>query len=194
MQRPENGKKLVTLGLFNSVPTADEVSHFMSLLLFRLNGALRSEAETAFSRYPHPLLGLQIRTGGSSANTHERVVFFTLDKVNSILSFVDSFVKNNQLSNVTLFLSTDSDEMAHAIRRKSKYSVISLNAYSIGHSSPQRNRNRRSLSGSLKRAVMDIYLLSKCDYLITTRSSSFGRTAHYLSSSTRKQLMETTIK
>ena len=118
-QYPENGRKLMRLGLFDSVPTFGEVAHFTSVLLFRLHTVLHGQADAAFSRFPHPLLGLQVRMGGSSANTHEEVVFCTLDKVDSILSYVDSFVKKNQISNVTLFLSTDSDEMAQAIRRKS---------------------------------------------------------------------------
>ena len=187
MEIPGNAEKLVKMGLFDSTPSNEEVSHLLSLVLFQLNDTLRDQADTIFSKYPHPLLGLQIRTGGTVSNTHEESLFYSLDKVDPIMSFVSSFARNNTLSNVTLFLSTDSNAMIQAIKEKSSYPIVMLDVYSIGHSSPMRNHN--SLSSSLKRAVMDIYLLSKCDYLITTRSSSFGDTAAFLSSTPFKQIM-----
>ena len=187
MEIPENANKLVKMGLFDSTPSNEEVSHLISLVLFRLKDSLRKQADAFFSEYPRPRLGLQVRTGGTVSNTHEESLFYSLEKVDPIMSFVKSFAQNNTLSNVTLFLSTDSNQMVNAIREKSPFPIVMLNAYSIGHSSPLRNGN--SLSSSLKRAVMDIYLLSKCDYLITTRSSSFGDTAAFLSSSPFKQIM-----
>ena len=187
MKQPNNGKKLVRMGLFDSIPSNDEVSHFMSILFFQLNDVLHNQAEASFSRYPRPILGLQIRTGGSSSNTPERIVFNTLDNVDSILSFVDIYTANKTLLNPTLFLSSDSNAMVEAIRSKSKYTVLTLDAYTIGHSSPKRNKN--TTSSSLKRAVMDIYILSKCDYLITSANSSFGLTSHFLSSSTHKEFI-----
>lgn len=187
MEIPANVEKLVTMGLFDSIPSNEEVSHLFSLVLFRLNDSLRNQTDVLFSEYPHPLLGLQIRTGGRISNTPEESLFYSLDKVDPVLAFVHSFVLNNTLANVTLFLSTDSNAMVQAIKEKSPFPVVTLNAYSIGHSSPLRNPN--SLSSSLKRAVMDIYVLSKCDSLITTRSSSFGDTAAFLSSSPIKQII-----
>ena len=187
MEIPANAEKLVAMGLFDSTPSSEEVSHLFSLVLFRLNDSLRNQTDVLFSDYPHPLLGLQIRTGGRVSNTPEESLFYSLDKVDPILEFVHSFALNNTLANVTLFLSTDSNAMVQAIKEKSPYPVVTLNAYSIGHSSPLRNPG--SLSSSLKRAVMDIYMLSKCDSLITTRSSSFGDTASFLSSSPTKQIM-----
>lgn len=187
MRLSENGKKLVEMGLFDSIPTSDEVSHFISLVVFRLNSQLQMEADEAFSHYPHPLLGFQIRTGGSSANTHERVIFNSVNDTDAMISFVDTFVRDKAILNATIFLSTDSNEMVQAIRQQGKYRVITLDAYTIGHSSPR--RNEKTTSSSLKRAVMDLYLLSKCDALITSESSSFGRTAYYLSSSSKKRTM-----
>ena len=59
------------------------------------------------------------------------------------------------------------------------HKVMTADVYQIGHTA----RGRTDYDNSfVKRAVIDLYLLSRCDYLIVTKGSSFGDTAVILSS------------
>lgn len=181
----ENKRKLVELGLFSDIPTNEEVIHLFSLVFFQLDNTLQKEVDEFYSQHRNNfLVGVQLRTGGTLSDSYESSTFLTTEKLPLAYAYVIDAIRNTTMTNVTVFLSTDSSYVHTTVGKNLPYSVISANMYKIGHSSP--GRQREQLLDCVKRAVVDLYLLSKCDLLITTGHSSFGDTANALSLATTK--------
>ena len=76
------------------------------------------------------------------------------------------------------FISTDSSVVERKLKALYPEQVIVLDSFRRGHSSlVKSNRN------GFFRAVMDISVLSRCEYLILTNHSSFGMIARMVSDS-----------
>ena len=181
----ENRKKLVELGFFSDIPKNEEVTHFLSLVFFQLNSVLQKEVDEFYSQYRNDfLVGIQLRTGGKLSDSYESSMFLTEEKLPLAYAFIMEAIRNTTMPNVTVFLSTDSSYVQADAKKNLPYTVISADMYKIGHSSPERQRQK--VLDCTKGAVVDIYLLSKCSVLITTGHSSFGDTANALSLATTK--------
>ena len=181
----ENRKKLVELGFFSDIPKNEEVTHFLSLVFFQLNSVLQKEVDEFYSQYRNDsLVGIQLRTGGKLSDSYESSMFLTEEKLPLAYAFIMEAIRNTTMPNVTVFLSTDSSYVQADAKKNLPYTVISADMYKFGHSSPERQRQK--VLDCTKRAVVDIYLLSKCSVLITTGHSSFGDTANALSLATTK--------
>ena len=127
----------------------------------------------------HPLIGLQIRTGSGLTDFKDSASYMTMDGINHVNSIIESIIRNG-LSNSTIFLSTDSNAVQEYMKNTT-YNVVTADVYQIGHTA----RGRPGYDDSfIKRAVIDLYLLSRCNYLIMTKGSSFGNPAVILSSVT----------
>lgn len=167
------------LNLFQEIPDQRTISKQLSHLLFHLKRTLREQARMIEKEMNHPLIGLQIRTGSGLADFKDSASYMTMDRMSHVNSLIESIIRNG-LSNSTIFLSTDSNAVQEYMKNTT-YNVVTADVYQIGHTA----RGRPGYDDSfIKRAVIDLYLLSRCDYLIVTKGSSFGDTAVILSSVT----------
>ena len=126
-----------------------------------------------------PVIGVQLRMGGSLSKTTEHHNFLDM----SSLSFVEREIEyalkflNVKKRDVTLFVTTDSLIIRN--RMLAMYmdmNPIIANGYSVGHSSTHFVWGNSHVI-YLNRAIMDLILLSQCDYILYTQRSSYGQLA-----------------
>ena len=181
LSRPQNREVLVRLGLFSSTPTTDEVISLFTHALFKPLNTLTNQAKQYYEnmRQNHTCIGVQLRTGGLLADTPEKDVFLSKEKIDIMAKRLMEFITNRTIANPVVFVSSDSSDAIEQMKSLIPIPVYSSNVYRIGHSSP--SRNHAPLQQVFLRNVIDIEVLSYCDYLITTKDSSFGQIAIYLS-------------
>ena len=117
---------------------------------------------------------------------------FMNSNYNIIISFDDFVFDLDKLlegihEKVVIFLATDSKEVYTLLSRKYRLPIIMASYYSVGHSAELRGYGNIDY---INRAMIDLQVLSNCDYLLTTFTSSFGNTASYLSHSLNKIIMD----
>ena len=174
------------LGLFQSIPTIREVQEQITRLLFKLKPSILNELSPTLAEIrKHQVIGLQFRTGGHVANYQEQTVFIRMERLNSIYQVLGNVSRANHFSHPYVFLSTDSTQVANLFKKNKKYPLILYEKYPIGHSCRYRYGN----DNTILRAVSDIYLLSQCNAIITTFTSSFGDLANMLSYSKSKTIV-----
>ena len=164
--------------LFHELPDKRILTKQLSHLLFNLKKPLKEQAQQIGERMNPPLIGLQIRTGGNLASFKDSASYIKMDNLVNVINLINTIITNNKLENGTIFLSTDSAVVQDHLKRVI-HKVVTADVYQIGHTA----RGRTDYNDSfVKRAVIDLFLLSRCDYLIVTKGSSFGDTAVILSS------------
>ena len=179
---------LVELELFDKEPASIQVKQLLVRSLFMLNSNILYQVSTITQQFQNATsIGIQIRTGGSLANNQEQSAFFTQEKLFRIHTIVTQLLNSEKAvkGEFVLFLSSDSEQVISSFRKQFKHRIVVTDFYRIGHSSRLRGGTRETFF----RAVMDIQILSQCDYLLTTYTSSFGNAASYLSHSMNKLLL-----
>lgn len=126
-----------------------------------------------------PAIGVQLRMGGSVSKTIENHRFLRI----SSLPFADEEIENAlkylkvDKRNTTLFVTTDSGIVRNRmLQMYASMNAIQATGYAIGHSSAYFAGGNTHLT-YLKRAIMDLVLMSQCDYIIYTCGSSYGQLA-----------------
>ena len=164
--------------LFHGIPNQRALIKRLSHLLFNLKKPLIEQARRIGQQMNPPLIGLQIRTGGGLADFKDSASYIKMDKLDFVTDLLNTIIKKSELEDGTIFLSTDSTVVQDHLKNMT-HKVMTADVYQIGHTA----RGRTDYDNSfVKRAVIDLYLLSRCDYLIVTKGSSFGDTAVILSS------------
>ena len=179
--KSENRQRLVSLGLFESLPTDIDVRKLLTYTFFVPKSNLASYSkEFVRNLHKYPSIGVQIRTGGSLASDNEDNVFFSPSTMYRVIDMINKVVTENYIFNYNLFVSTDSQEVLTELKSIFPQLIHTSDDFKIGHTS-----NLRSSDGSNhgQRALIDLMILSSCDYLIYTEDSSYGRLASVLSHS-----------
>lgn len=146
---------------------------------------MESLAPTLAEIRKHQVIGFQFRTGGHVANYEEDTVFIRMNRLDSVYRVLRNVSQANHFRHPYLYLSTDSTKVVRQFKMDRKYPLIMYEKYPIGHSSRVRDGN----DDTIFRAVSDIYLLSQCNAIITTYTSSFGDLARMLSYSDSKTII-----
>ena len=149
----EDIEKKITLFLFQLIPYFE---HYGKSVLNTMNG-LR--------------IGIQLRFGGSVANTKETDIFLNITNFNSTLERIKAILSKYP-DNHSLFLSSDSNE-AISLLSPLHERIITADKFALGHTYVKDN--------FLERTVIDLYILSHCDVIIATTRSSYGDLAIQLS-------------
>ena len=116
-------------------------------------------------------VGIQLRFGGKIAAEYDSTSFLKLEKMDKILG--DIRKKMEGVDNYSIFVSSDT-VMAPDLLKPLNKTVHVANQFILGHT-------KRSNKAFLERAVLDLYVLSRCDRLFTTFYSSFGVLARDIS-------------
>lgn len=150
----------------------EEVISYFSRNFFQLNDELTSISWNILDGVNTSyVIGIQLRTGSGGANFNDTHTFLTQKDFGMVKKTIENVIQTINTT-YTLYVSTDSTAWLQDLRLVFP-NIITANRFQIGHTTTK--------SGSfLKRALVDIYTLSKCDILITTRGSTFGDTAHNL--------------
>ena len=184
LNKPESRQRLVSLGLFESLPTDSEVRTLLTNAFFLPKSNLASYSkEFVRNLRKYPSIGVQIRTGGALASDNESNVFFSQSTMYRVIDMINKVLTENYIYDYNLFVSTDSQETLTQLKSIFPQLMHTSDDFKIGHTS-----NLRSHDGSNhgQRALIDLMVLSSCDYLIYTEDSSYGRLASVLSFSEKK--------
>lgn len=180
------GKKLVDLGLFDDEPKPIQIRQLLSRALFRLNDELLTKSADVFQEIRNRTsIGVQIRTGGKLANDKEDSIFFSSDKMYRVYAILNTLIEGIN-EDVVIYLSTDSNRVVALLKNEMHVPVVVAKYYKPSHSTEYRSEDY--LQG-LYRGVIDLKVLSQCNFLLTTFTSSFGNLASYLSHSLNKVVM-----
>lgn len=140
------------------------------------------------------IVGIQLRTGGYVASTHESERFLFMSSLSLLYEEVSHLMKKNGWSadDTTLFVSSDSGIVMRAVQQhyESQIRVVNTAGYRQGHSSPYKNAGKHFVY--LKRAILDLLLLSNSDFVLYTHKSSYGKLAMRLSQKPARALCRDT--
>ena len=150
-------------------------------LFFRPKQSLQREVDQFLSAWSSfHLIGMQIRMGSGGADFRDTHTFLKLEAVSTFVSLAEEYRVARGFSSASMkwFISTDSSVVERRLKALYPEQVIVLDSFRRGHSSLEKsNRN------GFFRAVVDISVLSRCEYLILTNHSSFGMIARMVSDS-----------
>lgn len=184
MQNNEYRSHLVSLGIFDHLPTDDEIRTVMTYAFFLPNSKVTFYVnEFVQNLHRYPSLGVQIRTGGSLASDNEESVFFSQSTLYRVIDMINRVLTENYIFDYNLFISTDSQEILTELKASFPQLMHTSDSFKIGHTASLRSTNSDDHGN---RALIDLMILSSCDYLIYTEDSSYGRLASALSFSDKK--------
>lgn len=119
-------------------------------------------------------IGVHIRyTDNTTYPTHEV-------SLNNYLRIIERMLEENP--NANIFLATDSTELLREYQ--DKYSNILTTAKWYPHKKGEKLHGNSNCPNRIQNgieALVEMYLLAHCDYLVFSRKSSFGRVCRYLS-------------
>ena len=153
-------------------------------LLFEYTMMPKQPLCSLINKYIHSLLqrvfiGVQVRLGGKSVFYNDKE-FLQMDDLAQFASAIASYMRNRGLSNsdVFVFLSTDNKRVISFFQERFGNSLQMVKEYAIGHSAPNKNRfDFQNAPDYTKRAIMDLLILQRADFLVVTEGSTFGKLA-----------------
>ena len=159
-------KALKESGLINDGETWSHARNRLTRWLIRPNKRIMNLV-SPYRKKPGTIqLGVQIRTGGKLANTHEPTVFLNDSSMPFIISTINSQLMNLP-STTVLYISSDSSIIINRLVQEYKDTTVHyLNCTSRGHTAFSSN--------AIECALMDMILIAESNYLIYTGGSSFG--------------------
>ena len=150
-------------------------------LFFRPNVIVQEAVERVLSRAQgYHLIGFQIRMGSGSADFTDSHTFLKMDAVQRFVERGEEYriQRGIEASRVKWFISTDSSKVERKLRQLYPERVLVADGLHRGHS-----QQKSSSLTSFRRAVVDLSVLSHCEYLVLTNHSSFGMIARMVSPS-----------
>ncbi|KAK8817419.1 hypothetical protein WA556_003312 [Blastocystis sp. ATCC 50177/Nand II] len=123
------------------------------------------------------LIGLQVRMGSGGADFRDSHRFLRMAALRSFVQLAENYrvARGIPEDGVKWFLSTDSSEVERNLTATYPGRVVVASGFGRGHSSSEfANRN------AFYRAVIDVGVLSRCEYMVLTNHSSFGMIARML--------------
>lgn len=124
------------------------------------------------------LLGIHMRFGTSGGTIKDSHIFLQFFDIDSFIKRAESVIQQKKLAlNETRWiLSTDSDRAEEEFRKKYGDLIITSSLFKRGHS-----KTGAKNPDGFTRAVIDLSLLGRCDYLVLTAHSTFSVMARTLS-------------
>ena len=150
--------------MYPKQPLCQEINYYLDILLKK------------------KLIAIQVRVGGKR-NLYDDKQFLELSDIPKFYMRINDYLHSNHLAeeDVYIFVSTDDSAVITMFKQKYPKSVFSVSSFSIGHSSPNKNRMQRNkVAEFTKRAIIDLLILQRADYLLYTNTSSYGYLASQL--------------
>ena len=124
------------------------------------------------------LIGFQIRMGSGGSDFADSHTFLKMDSLQKFVDLAEAYRIQRGIdpSRVRWYVSTDSSKAERKLRALYPERVLSGSSHRRGHSQ-QKSANLLEF----RRAVTDLSVLSRCEYLVLTNHSSFGMIARMVS-------------
>lgn len=176
LRHEESKQILVAKGVIRVNEPSSVISRRISQLIFCPNHDVSKVInETVKSAQGKKLIGYQLRTGGSLANSKEKVSFLTLDRIPAVCKKINRSIR----SSTAVYVSTDSFTVLSMIKNCTNNHILYMTEFERGHSSPA--RNNVNLKNAMRGAICDLGVLSHSKELYITNHSSYGGLASVLS-------------
>ena len=151
------------------------LSQYFGRFLFQPKQSIVDIGNKLLEKMTGVRVGLQLRFGGNIAEFQEGFKFIKEENIGRVVDFINK--KLQGVNNYTFYLSSDSKK-APKLLEPLNASFVLADTFEIGHT---RGKNLKFM----ERAILDLYVLSKCDILFTTWFSTYGNFARDLSHSRR---------
>lgn len=139
-----------------------------------------NDTQIAFN-FIKPIVGLHIRRS-DKVSTGEGIFIHVDDYMEGAEEFFDRLEIHGKVDKRRVYIATDTPSVIKEIREKyPHYEVIS----NVKGARIASNLNRRSSFESLKGIMVDMHLLTQCDFVVCTFSSNIGRTLYELMQTVR---------
>ena len=128
----------------------------------------------------HFLSCFQVRMGGKLSNFRETTTFLDEKNYRSFVRPMHEYALQHGLydKGMNLFVSSDSDHAITSLRNlTSNVTFFSLSNIHRGHTAYSAWNNTEEEKDVVFGSLLDLFLLQKCDMLITTCDSSYGKLA-----------------
>ena len=162
-------------------------------LLLRPNKRVREEI-TSLRAAIHQRsisIAVHIRTGGLLANDCEGVSMVDQKTLETIPAQIETIRKllTNNTRDVVVYLSSDSDKAIAYLQQhlNSNYLMIAASKHARG-----RTTGNQAIEDKVEGALLDLFVLSDCNALLTTQRSGFSTIAAILSRARVKQVIPVT--
>lgn len=164
------------LGLLDGIQSFNTITYRISRFIFCPNDRISNEIHHLLNIMDNTtLVGIQIRTGGTRANTKERVSFHGMDDLPRIRSTIQHLIQPH----ISIYVSTDSNYILDYLNNNTNNQVYYMTVFGRGHSAPA--HNKKTTLSSLEGAICDLGVLSFSNMIYFTKGSSYGRLASVLS-------------
>lgn len=117
------------------------------------------------------LFGMHIRMGNAGGSFKDSHTFLQLNEIWRYPNAIEMVIKqrNLDIQNTRWVLCTDSDKAEEELRRRYGELIVTSQDFKRGHS-----KTGAKDDDGFSRAVIDMLLLSKCNFLVLTRHSTYS--------------------
>ena len=179
-----NRRLLIESGIMTANETWEEYRRMILRTLLRPNKEVRNAIRDMNGIVHQRIfsIGVHIRTGGLLANDCEGVSMIDNKTLETVPNRIDALRERltDKPKDVVVFVSSDSDRAIAYLKRHlhPDYRIVTSSKYARGHTT-----NARISTDKVKGALLDVFVLSDCDALLTTKGSGFSGIANDMSSS-----------
>lgn len=131
------------------------------------------------------LFGMHIRMGNAAGAFKDSHTFLLLNEIWRYPSAIEAVIRQRKMDikNTRWVLCTDSDKAEEELRRKYGELIVTSQDFRRGHS-----KTGAKDDDGFSRAVIDMLLLSKCNYLVLTKHSTYSAIAAQLIENTNETI------
>ena len=148
--------------------------YYRLLSFFSLESSLQSKLESLSRGWEDRfVVGMQVRVGLGNSAFLDNCKFLYMQDVETFVHYAELF-SNRSRRTPLWFISTDSPQVEAMLRRRFPAFVESIQELPMKHTKALAYQYK---DPATQRAILDNYLLSKSDLLLTTAWSSFGEMA-----------------
>ena len=192
-QQLRSGRVLKVLNTYNLTGRPFEWRLYKRIILRLMSNPSRDVQKLILERRKklgdrNKLIGVHVRCGGRLADMPERTTIMSQYQVKMVPLYIKQMVNKLKITPV-IYLSTDSSYAESYLRNVlRKYRVVTINDFKRGHTT-----NLKVSEGTIKRALMDMYLVAQGNAIIYTKKSGFSGSCFGISSAKRAYVMHSLL-
>lgn len=192
-QQLRSGRVLKVLNTYNLTGRPFEWRLYKRIILRLMSNPSRDVQKLILERRKklgdrNKLIGVHVRCGGRLADMPERTTIMSQYQVKMVPLYIKQMVNKLKITPV-IYLSTDSTYAEKLLRHSlRKYRVVTLTDFKRGHTT-----NLKVSEGTIKRALMDMYLVAQGNAIIYTKKSGFSGSCFGISSATYAYVMRSLL-
>lgn len=127
-------------------------------------------------------IGVHIRMGSGYSDWNDSRPFMTMKRVEELMNALEGFIrqqrkKHGEAVPVRIFVSTDSSEIEKMMRKRFPKLVVTTRKLKRSHVGGV--KSTKYDDSSVVKAILDVMLLGKCEFLFLTKRSGYSKIGLY---------------